>query len=423
MMLITKNLHASAGQVGVSRSGTIQGSASVTNINGEYAWITSMNKSFYNFGTSDMQVIAYSPDGFSNPNLGWKKNWQFDVGIDIELIKNRVTLLVDYYKRNSNTILSASIPSLNGKSKTVMTNVGNVENKGMEFTVSTKNFTGDFNWNTDFNISFNRNKITELANGQTQLGGLSASTFWGNVIRNYVGRPMGDLYMLRVIGTFDKPEDLLPISQGGYAQNSTQKVGDLRFEDIASPNGSSPDGVITAEDYAYVGNYQPKFVYGINNTFSCRNFDFSILIDGVFGNKLIYALERPIFLARVDDNSSKGVLNRWKSESDPGNGRYHRAGNPVGPNVGPNTRYLYDASFLRIHQLYLAYNLPQRYYRALMLSSCRVFVSAENVKTFTEYPGYNPESNFQGDNAINNGVDQGSYPLARNIILGLNITF
>ncbi|MDR0575748.1 MAG: TonB-dependent receptor [Tannerella sp.] len=407
----------------LTRSGTIQGTASVTNINGEYAWITSMNKSFYNFGVNDVQVIAYSPGGFSNPNLGWEKNRQFDLGLDIGAFKNRLTLQVDYYKRNSNTILSASIPSLNGKSKTVMTNVGNVENKGMEFTLNTKNFIGDFSWNTDFNISFNRNKITELANGQNQLGGLSAGTFWGNVIRNYVGRPMGDIYMLRVIGTFDKPEDLLPVSQGGYAQNSTQKVGDLRFEDVAGPNGSGPDGVITAEDYTCVGNYQPKFVYGMGNTFSYRHFEFSILTDGVYGNKLIYALERPVSLARVDDNSSKGVLNRWKSESDPGNGRYHRAGNPVGPNVGPNTRYLYDAGFFRIRQLYLAYNLSQRYYKTLGLSSCRVFVSAENLKTFTEYPGYNPEANFQGDNAINNGVDQGSYPLARNVSFGLNITF
>jgi len=387
-------------------------------LSGEYPWIVTMTKNYYNFGTSDTRVVGYNPGGFSNEDLGWEKNKQFDFGIDLGLFKNRIGILFDWYKRNSNTILSASIPSLNGKATSVIMNVGNVENKGMEFTLNTKNFVHDFRWTTDFNISFNKNKIVELAPGQIMLGNQTAGTFWGDVCRNYVGRPIGDLYMYIVDGTFNNENDVATLPTMG-----TQEVGDLRFRDVSGPDGV-PDGRITADDMAYVGNYQPKFFYGMTNSFSYKNFDLNILVDGVYGNKLIWALERPISLARNIENSSKGVLNRWKSESDPGNGRYHRAGSRnLGNNVGGNTRYLYDGSFFRIRQVYLSYTIPQTYVTRVGLSSCRIFVSGDNLFTFTEYPGYNPEGNYSGDTPTRNGVEQGNYPVARIFSFGLNLTF
>ena len=387
-------------------------------LSGQYPWIITMGKNYYNFGTNDARVFGYNPGGFSNEELGWEKNKQFDFGIDLGLFKNRIGLLFDLYKRNSNTILSASIPSLNGKAGSVIMNVGNVENKGMEITINTKNFVHDFKWTTDFNISFNKNKIVALAPGQIMLTNQTAGTFWGDVCRNYVGRPIGDLYMYIVDGTFNNENDVATLPKMG-----TQEIGDLRFRDVSGPDGV-PDGRITADDMAYVGNYQPKFFYGMTNSFSYKNFDLTLLVDGVYGNKIIYALERPISLARNIENSSKGVLNRWKSESDPGNGRYHRAGTKnLGNNVGGNTRYLYDGRFFRIRQVYLSYTIPQTYIKRSGLSSCRVFISGDNLFTFAEFPGYNPEGNYSGDTATRNGVEQGTYPVARVISFGLNLSF
>lgn len=387
-------------------------------LGGAYPWIKTLAKNYYNFGTEDSRVFGYNPGGFSNTSLGWEKNKQFDIGLDLGFLNNRISLLLDFYKRNSNTILSASIPSINGKSTTVMMNTGDVENKGMELTINTKNLIGEFQWTTDLNLSANRNKITKLAPGQNKLSDGTGGTFWANAIRNYVGRPMGDIYMYIVEGTFNNENDL-----NKYPKMGTQSIGDLRFRDVSGPDGI-PDGKITADDLALVGNYQPDFTFGITNTFFYRNFEFRLLLDGSFGNKIVYALERPISLARSLENSSKGILNRWKSEAEPGDGYTHKAGTSnLGNNVNGSTRYLYDGSFLRIRNIYLGYTIPKEFAIKFGLTSCRLYVTAENLHTFTEYPGYNPEANYSGDSSTNNGVDQGSYPLARTYSLGLNITF
>src|SRR5690606_10255250 len=146
--------------------------------------------------------------------------------------------------------------------------------------LNTSNFVSKFKWNTDFNISFNRNKIMRLASGQTQLSNQG-------VVRNYVGRPMGDLYMYIVEGTFNNEDDL-----NQSAKLGSQGVGDLRYRD------TNDDGVINANDQVRVGNYQPKFVFGLSNSFSYRNFDLNILLDGSYGAKVYRSQELPLSLSR-----------------------------------------------------------------------------------------------------------------------------
>lgn len=384
-------------------------------LGGNYPWVSTMTKNNYVFGAngSDVRVLSYAPGGFSNPYLGWEKNKQSDIGLDMGLLKGRINMTIDGYVRNSNTILSASIPIVNGKSATVIQNIGNVKNRGTEFTIDTKNMVGAFKWETNFNISRNRNEITELGLGQNQLGNATAGTFWANVIRNYVGRPMGDLYMYVVEGTFNNADDLAK-----YAKNGTQGIGDLRFEDV------NDDKKITTDDMKLVGNYQPDFVYGVNNEFSYKGFDLGILLDGSHGGEIINAIGRPINLGRQLENAQSTALGRWKSESDPGSGLFHRAGTPnLGSNIGPNTRFLYDASFLRIRNITLGYSFSDKNIKRLGLQRARLYVTTQNLYTFTEFPGYSPEGNYTGDNATVNGVDQGSYPQARNFSFGMNISF
>ena len=348
-----------------------------------------------------------------NRELGWEKNKQFDFGLDLAFFK-RINLNFDFYKRTSDIVMPANVPNFNGISNTIYMNSGQVENKGVEISLNARVLEGKFNWETTLNWSMNRNKILSLANGQKQLANGKAGTKWGNVIRNIVGRPMGDMYMLKVIGTFNTEEDLQK-----YAKFGTEGIGDLIYED------TNDDNVINTDDYQYVGNYQPDFTYGWNNKFSYKGFDLAVTIDGQVGGKVIYAAARAFSLNRWDDNVLKeSGLGRWHSAENPGNGKSHKAGtNNLGANIQPSTRYLYDASFLRIRNVALGYTLPSKLCRTIGLERIRFSVNMQNLVTFDSYPGYSVEANYKGNSATNNGVDFGGYPISRVMTFGINATF
>lgn len=379
---------------------------------GYYPWLATMQREAYNFGTTDAQVVAYRPSGFSNLDLGWEKNKQFDVGLDMGVLDDRIGLALDFYNRNSNIILSTDIPSINGKAATVIQNVGNVRNRGLELTLNTVNIDSKLKWNTNFNISFNRNQIVSLASGQTQLANQG-------VVRNYVGRPMGDFYLYLVEGTFNNQGDI-----DNYPKLGSQGIGDLRYRDVSGPDGV-PDGRITADDQIRAGNYQPDFVYGFGNTFTYSNFDLNILLDGSYGAEIYRSQELALNLGRWLENGSEQSLERWRSESDPGNGKFHRAGTTnLSSNIAASTRYLYDASFLRIRNITLGYTLPAVLAQTIRVQRLRLYATGQNIYTFTKAGGFhNPQANGAGDNATNNGVDNGTYPISRNLSLGLNLTF
>ena len=378
---------------------------------GNYSWLSSLGKNHdVIFGTT--AVKGYYPSAYSNRNLGWEKNNQIDLGFDLGMF-DRINLTVDLYRRVSDIVMPANIPNFNGIAGSISMNSGQIENKGIEVQLTGRPFTGDFRWETTLNWSLNRNKILSLADGQNQLSNQSAGTKWGNVIRNYVGRPMGDMYMLKVIGTFNTEADLQK------PRNGTQALGDLMFEDYDG------NGTVNNNDMQLVGNYQPKFTYGWNNTFAYKNVDLAVTIDGQYGGNVIYAAARAFTLNRYDDNVlAESGLGRWKSAADPGNGKSHKAGtNNLGSNIGANTRYLYDASYLRIRNVSLGYTLPKRVCQKIGMEAVRFSANFQNLWTFDKYPGYTVEANYSGNSATNNGVDFGGYPLNRTMTFGVNINF
>ena len=380
-------------------------------IGSNYAWLSSLGKNHdVVFGTT--AVKAYYPSAYSNRNLGWEKNNQVDLGFDLGVI-DRINLTVDLYRRVSDIVMPANIPNFNGIASTIRMNSGQVENKGIEVSLTARPFKGDFQWETTVNWSLNRNKILSLADGQKQLSNQGAGTKWSNVIRNYVGRPMGDMYMLKVIGTFNTEEDLKK------PRNGTQALGDIMFEDYDG------DGTVNNNDMQLVGNYQPKFTYGWNNSFAYKGFDLAVTIDGQYGGNVIYAAARAFTLNRYDDNVlAESGLGRWKSAAEPGNGKSNKAGtNNLGSNIGASTRYLYDASFLRIRNLAFGYTLPKRVCQKVGMEGIRFSANFQNLWTFDNYPGYTVEANYQGNSATNNGVDFGGYPLSRVMTFGVNINF
>lgn len=377
-----------------------------------YAWISTINTN-HNVVFGNVSFPAYYPNGYSNRELGWEKNKQVDLGIDLAFF-NRINLTVDMYRRTSDIVMPANIPDFNGIAGSVYMNSGEVENKGIEVQLNAKVLQGTFNWETTFNWSLNRNKILSLANNQKQLANGKAGTKWADVIRNYVGRPMGDMYMLKVIGTFNTEADLQK-----YAKKGAEALGDLIFEDV---NG---DKVIDTNDYQCVGNYQPDFTYGWTNKLRYKNFDLAVTIDGQVGGKVIYAAARAFTLNRYDDNVlAESGLNRWRSAEQPGNGFSHKAGtNNLGANISPSTRYLYNADFLRIRNIALGYTMPRKLCSKIGVESVRFSMNVQNLWTFDSYPGYSVEANYKGNSATNNGVDFGGYPISRVITFGVNLNF
>lgn len=377
-----------------------------------YAWISTINTN-HNVVFGNVSFPAYYPNGYSNRELGWEKNKQVDLGIDLTFF-NRINLTVDMYRRTSDIVMPANIPDFNGIAGSVYMNSGEVENKGIEVQLNAKVLQGTFNWETTFNWSLNKNKILSLANNQKQLANGKAGTKWADVIRNYVGRPMGDMYMLKVIGTFNTEADLQK-----YAKKGAEALGDLIFEDV---NG---DKVIDTNDYQCVGNYQPDFTYGWTNKLGYKNFDLAVTIDGQVGGKVIYAAARAFTLNRYDDNVlAESGLNRWRSAEQPGNGFSHKAGtNNLGANISPSTRYLYNADFLRIRNIALGYTMPRKLCSKIGVESVRFSMNVQNLWTFDSYPGYSVEANYKGNSATNNGVDFGGYPISRVITFGVNLNF
>ena len=377
-----------------------------------YAWISTINTN-HNVVFGNVSFPAYYPNGYSNRELGWEKNKQVDLGIDLAFF-NRINLTVDMYRRTSDIVMPANIPDFNGIAGSVYMNSGEVENRGIEVQLNAKVLQGTFNWETTFNWSLNKNKILSLANNQKQLANGKAGTKWADVIRNYVGRPMGDMYMLKVIGTFNTEADLQK-----YAKKGAEALGDLIFEDV---NG---DKVIDTNDYQCVGNYQPDFTYGWTNKLGYKNFDLAVTIDGQVGGKVIYAAARAFTLNRYDDNVlAESGLNRWRSAEQPGNGFSHKAGtNNLGANISPSTRYLYNADFLRIRNIALGYTMPRKLCSKIGVESVRFSMNVQNLWTFGSYPGYSVEANYKGNSATNNGVDFGGYPISRVITFGVNLNF
>jgi TonB-linked SusC/RagA family outer membrane protein len=387
-------------------------------LSGSYPWVATLNKNYYNFGVTDARVLTYAPSGFSNAGLGWEKNKQYDAGVDFGFLQDRINLTLDIYERNSNTIMSASVPILNGKAATAMQNIGNVRNRGLEITFNSKNFTGPFKWQTDFNISFNRNKITAL-NGDSKMFINGTSGTLMNYIRNYLARPMSDIYAYKVVGVFNNALDLTT-----YPKFGSQGIGDLRFADVSGAAGV-PDGKIDANDMTLIGNAQPAFVYGLKNSFQYKNFDLNILLDGSQGGWTVNQFERAISLNRSEENIIARIAkNRWQSETNPGDGQTPRAGTAnLSSNITNNSRYIFKTSFLRIRNISFGYNFPSALVQKLGVQNARVFLAATNLYTFTSYPGYNPEGNTNGDNATTDGYDLGSYPLPKNISAGINLSF
>lgn len=379
---------------------------------GDFSSVATLAQSNYTFGAgSGSPSYGYNPSAFTNPELTWEINKQTDIGIELGLLKNRVYFTGDVYVRNTTGLLTSTpISSLAGFSSNFLRNVGGIRNKGFDLLLNTKNLVGKFKWSTDLNFSLNRNKITSYYKPS---GDYYAAVFgWNTVFQVREGGSIGDVYGLIADGVFTNTAQL----NDGPKWQTGSALGDVRFKD------TDGDKVITDKDRVVFANTQPKFTYGVTNNFSWNGFELRILVQGVQGSNAVYGLDRFILSGGGFYNASAEMLNRWQSEDKPGDGvvpKYNATGN----SSDFSSRFVRDASFIRIRNISLGYNLPEKLLRPLHIRSVRVNMTAQNLFTFTSYPGYNPEVNIEGYSVFRTNVDQGSYPFAKTLALGLNINF
>ena len=353
-----------------------------------------------------------------NNDVHWETTYQYNGGLDLGLLDNRLTFTFDIYdKQTKDLLLAVPIPVSTGASTlNVIQNIGRVENKGIEIGLVTANVQSDhggFAWTTNFNVSGNRNKIIDLGTQVSDAGAASSRTIINAYSISQAGSPLGAFYGYQVQGIFqtDAAGAAAP-SQNG----SKGKAGDIQFRDV---NG---DGVIDAKDQTVIGNPNPKAFAGVTNNFSYKGLELSVFFQGSFGNQ-IYNQNRQILESQSDPyNQSVSVLNHW-SPANTNTDIPRPVRNDPNGNNRFSTRWIEDGSYVRLKNLTLAYNVPAALAQHAALKTLRVYLTAQNLVTWTRYTGYDPEVSADPFSSTSFGRDYGVYPQARTYTVGVNANF
>jgi len=402
----------------------LRGSYGVTGNNniGDYSYQSYQTAANYVFGSnSGTRAFGFAPNGLPIRDLTWETNTQVDVGLDVGVFRDRIYLTVAAYQRNTtDLLLNRNIPSVIGFTSRALDNVGEVRNRGLEFQLSAGVLTGPkLRWTSSANLSFNRNEVIALSGANEQLV-FDAVTGYTSSIRVVPGQPIGTFYGYQQVGVYRDQADV--DASAKWAGLGGSQPGDLKFADL---NG---DGKIDASDIGPIGNPFPNFTFGWQNQLNYGPFSLGFTIQGTQGNDILNGTDRYVFNFPGTTNARTNVLDRWRSPENPGDGMTPRvvsasAGTPSSL-TSFSSFFLHDGSFVRLRNVALRYNLPGSLVKKAGLNSASLYVSGQNLYTFTDYFGYNPEANLYGNSTNPTyGVDQGSYPMSRTTTIGVNIGF
>ena len=312
--------------------------------------------------------------------------------------------------------MKVPLPYLGGSAEPPYINAADVENKGFEFILTHKRVKGDFNYNFSVNFSAIDNVVTSLGGGEPIWGGNGNS---GYLTKTEVGYPIGSFFLYEMDGLFQNEQEVL--DHPGQTSNPLGSApGDIRFKDLNN------DELINEEDRRHVGSPFPDFTYGLNALFSYKNVDISFFFQGIEGNDIYYYMGRIANDVVRPFNSTTEILDRWSGEG--ANTTMPRVARiDANNNLRNSTRFLRDGSYLRLKNITIGYNMPAKVLDKLRMQICRIYLSGQNLLTFSDYPGLDPEmgtndNDFDaGDTAI--GIDWGTYPQARTISVGVNFSF
>ncbi len=354
-----------------------------------------------------------------NANIRWETTTQTNIGLDVSLWKDRLSLIADVFRKRTDDILvRVPVPQAGGSERPPYVNAGSVENKGIELGLIYKNKIKDFNYNIGANISALNNKVLSIASSEPILGGFGLSD--GPLTRTEVGYPIGSFYLYKMLGIFQTQAE---IDKSPF-QNVDTRPGDVKFADL---NG---DNKIDDKDRAHVGNPFPDFTYGLNLSLTWKNIDFSVLAQGVQGNDVYFLFGNFAYETQTRGfNSYQKILDRWTPSNTNTNIPKVSLDDRNG-NRRSSTRWLEDGSYFRIRNITLGYNLKDAL-KWKSVQGLRIYVTAQNALTFTKYSGLDPEIQantndtrglgLSSDLAV--GIDWGTVPAPRTFIMGLKLDF
>ena len=389
----------------------------------------------------------------ANRDLKWETTNSSNLGVDISFLRNRIEFIGDiYYKKTNNLLLQLPLPAYvgtagQGSTTPPWANIGSLENKGIELTLNTVNIDKKgFTWKSNLVFSLNRNKVLSL---DTESSILDRTIQEGSeitiVTRTAVGQPIGQFYGYKVIGRFEKATDfyykdeagnVVPtaLPEGMTISQSGAWIGDYIFED------RNNDGVINQDDRTYIGNPEPKFTYGIGNTFTYKNFDLTVSLSGSYGNEVVNYqrrwLENPrentnllktastyAQLSLIDPNGPNDYRNVKITGGDPYMPRMAASSAASSSNFRYSNRFVEDGSYLRIQNVSFGYFFPKKWVTKIGISDLKLYANLQNLYTFTKYTGYDPEIGSLNQSALLTGIDNARYPSPRIYTFGLNLTF
>ncbi|MBF0651469.1 TonB-dependent receptor [Dysgonomonas sp. GY75] len=371
----------------------------------EYAYFTKLKTGQYVFNGTPVSTLY--PLVMPNPDVKWETVKQWNAGIDLSLIDQRINLSLDgYIKNTTDMLVPMAVPITTGYSDIYVPsiNAGKVRNTGWELTISSRNLTGELEWNTDLNVSYNKNKVISMNEGVPLFTGDDINMT--KVLVNSEGNPINSFYGYVTNGLFQNWDQVNNASiqvPGGTAP------GDIRFSDLDN------NGVINDNDRTYIGNPTPEWSFSMNNSFAYKNFDLQIFLQGVAGNDIYNANRIWQEGMAVPQNQTAKVLDRWTGEGT-SNSVPRAVYSDPNKNARHSSRFVEDGSYLRIKNLTLGYTLPQAISKKAYLQTVRMYMSCQNLYTMTKYSGFDPEVGA-------NGIDLSTYPLTRTISFGVNVKF
>jgi TonB-dependent starch-binding outer membrane protein SusC len=393
----TIKLRASWGQVGNDR---IPSDAYITTINTGLA---------YPFG-GGIAVPGGAIAQIKDKNLKWETTEELDFGLEYSALKGKLQGEIGFYdKKSRDLLINVKIPSVLGdQDQQVLTNAASIKNTGIEIAANWRDkISNSINYNIGGNISFNKNRVIGLNGGQPILdGGLGAQPYTTKTDNN---QPVGSYYVLKTMGVFQTNEEIKAYVKDGNLIQPDATPGDFKYQD------TNADGKIDDKDRVFAGTYQPKAIFGANLGLSYKSFDFSIDAYGNIGNK-IYNGKRAFRFNDLDNVEQIIVQSRWTPGSGINNQPKANGGNQLASDY-----FIENGDFVRINNISLAYNLPSKWAKKALIASAKVFVTAQNLITFTKYSGFTPE--LSNDRPTSAGIELNAYPTNKTIAMGVNIGF
>lgn len=382
---------------------------------GNYLYSSAIQQSSY--ATASGLWVGGTATRFSSPNIKWEKSKTFDVGIDWGFFSNKLTVSTDYFiKRNSDILLAVPLPLSAGSAINPIVNAGDISNKGFEGMFTYRNKVGALGYEIIGTFTSVKNKVENLGSGSQQIFGGQPAYSAASSTLTQKGGSVGAFYLIKTDGIFNSQEDVLAHSKDGVLIQPNAKSGDIRFVDY------DKNGVINESDRQLCGSPTPKFEYGFGTKLNYKGFDMYMFFQGTYGNKIFNGLKLDMENIVLYQNHSTALLDAWTENNHSNIPRLAKT--DVNENNRVSDRYLESGSYLRLKTLQLGYTIPKIVFNKIGITNLRVFVSGENILTFTKYSGYNPDLGRAGS-ILDRGVDLGSvaYPLSKTITFGLQLSF